>query len=135
LDTGFIELLYSPLGTTSNYSVITILHTLQITTVPAETYCEVQDGSVEMLMYSYMPLLHLFYYNYYYFMSLQPFVGTWPLLQFLNLFTVGRTPWTGDQPVARPLPTHRTNAHNTDMHALSGVPTHDPSVRASEDCS
>jgi hypothetical protein len=21
---------------------------------------------------------------------------------------VGRTPWTGDQPVARPLPTHRT---------------------------
>jgi hypothetical protein len=25
-----------------------------------------------------------------------------------NLYTVGRTPWTGDQPVARPLPTHRT---------------------------
>jgi hypothetical protein len=22
--------------------------------------------------------------------------------------TVDRTPWTGDQPVARPLPTHRT---------------------------
>jgi hypothetical protein len=28
--------------------------------------------------------------------------------QFLNLYTVGRTPWTGDQPVARALPTHRT---------------------------
>jgi hypothetical protein len=28
--------------------------------------------------------------------------------QFLNLKKVGRTPWTGDQPVARPLPTHRT---------------------------
>jgi hypothetical protein len=27
--------------------------------------------------------------------------------QFLNLYTVSRTPWTGDQPVARPLPTHR----------------------------
>jgi hypothetical protein len=27
---------------------------------------------------------------------------------FLILYTVGRTPWTGDQPVARPLPTHRT---------------------------
>jgi hypothetical protein len=26
-------------------------------------------------------------------------------LQFLNPKTVGRTPWTGDQPVARPLPT------------------------------
>jgi hypothetical protein len=25
----------------------------------------------------------------------------------LILYTVGRTPWTGDQPVARPLPTHR----------------------------
>jgi hypothetical protein len=28
--------------------------------------------------------------------------------QFLNLYTVGRTLWTGDQPVSRPLPTHRT---------------------------
>jgi hypothetical protein len=27
---------------------------------------------------------------------------------FLILYTVGRTPWTGDQRVARPLPTHRT---------------------------
>jgi hypothetical protein len=27
---------------------------------------------------------------------------------FLILYTVGRTPWTGDQPVARPLSTHRT---------------------------
>jgi hypothetical protein len=27
---------------------------------------------------------------------------------FLILYTVGRTPWTGDQPVARLLPTHRT---------------------------
>jgi hypothetical protein len=25
-------------------------------------------------------------------------------LQFLNPKTVGKTPWTGDQPVARPLP-------------------------------
>jgi hypothetical protein len=28
--------------------------------------------------------------------------------QFLILYTVGRTPWTGDQPVARPLPARRT---------------------------
>jgi hypothetical protein len=26
---------------------------------------------------------------------------------FLILYTVGRTPWTGDQPFARPLPTDR----------------------------
>jgi hypothetical protein len=28
---------------------------------------------------------------------------------FLILYTVGRTPWTGDQPVASPLPTHTTS--------------------------
>jgi hypothetical protein len=39
----------------------------------------------------------------------QPFVGSWPLLQFRNLFyTIGRSPWTSDQPVPRPLPAHRT---------------------------
>jgi hypothetical protein len=42
-------------------------------------------------------------------MALQPFVGPWPFLQFPNHFyTDRRTPWTGDQPVARLLPTHRT---------------------------
>jgi hypothetical protein len=41
-------------------------------------------------------------------MALQPFVGLWPLFQFLNLYTVGRTPWTGEQPVAGPIPTQRT---------------------------
>jgi hypothetical protein len=35
------------------------------------------------------------------------------LLQFLNPKTIGRTPWTGDQPDARSLPTHRTTqTHN-----------------------
>jgi hypothetical protein len=29
----------------------------------------------------------------------------------------------------------RTNAHNKDIHVLSGIQTHDPSVRASEDSS
>jgi hypothetical protein len=41
-------------------------------------------------------------------MALQPFVGPWPLFQFLDLYTVGRTPWTKDQLVAMPLTTHRT---------------------------
>jgi hypothetical protein len=36
-------------------------------------------------------------------------VGPLPLLQFRNRFyTDSMTPWTSDQPVARPLPTHRT---------------------------
>jgi hypothetical protein len=41
-------------------------------------------------------------------MAVQSIVGPWLPFQFLSLYTVGRTPWTGDQPVARPLPTHRT---------------------------
>jgi hypothetical protein len=41
-------------------------------------------------------------------MAERPFVGPWPLFNFLILYTVGSTPWKGDQPVTRPLPTHRT---------------------------
>jgi hypothetical protein len=40
-------------------------------------------------------------------MAVQPF-GPWLFFSFLILYTVGRTPWTGDQPVASPLPTRRT---------------------------
>jgi hypothetical protein len=43
--------------------------------------------------------------------TVQPFVGSSPLFSFLILYTAGRTSWTGDKPVARPLPTHRINAH------------------------
>jgi hypothetical protein len=41
-------------------------------------------------------------------MAVQPFVAPLPLFQFLNHIQVGRNPWTGDQPAARPLPTYRT---------------------------
>jgi hypothetical protein len=34
--------------------------------------------------------------------------GPRPLFQFLNPYTVSRTPWMGDQPAVRPLSTHRT---------------------------
>jgi hypothetical protein len=60
------------------------------------------------------------------------FFGPWPIFSFLILYTVCRTPWTGDQSVASPLPTHRKNAH-TDTHSLNGIRTHDSSVRACED--
>jgi hypothetical protein len=71
---------------------------------------------------------------------LQLFVGPWPLLQFRNLFyTVGRAPWMSDQPVARPLPTHRTiQTQNKRIHrhpCLSRIRTYDPRVRVSEDSS
>jgi hypothetical protein len=47
------------------------------------------------------------YFNYLA-MALQPFVGPRPHFSFVILDIVGRTPWTGDQPVAKPLPIHRT---------------------------
>jgi hypothetical protein len=50
---------------------------------------------------------------YYYYMALHPFVGPGRLFSFIILYTFGRTPWTGDRPVAWPLPTHRTTQkHN-----------------------
>jgi hypothetical protein len=58
-------------------------------------------------------------------MALQPFVGPWPLLQFRNLFTqaVGLYLHSGQHKL-------RINAY-TDIHALSGIRTHDTSLRAS----
>jgi hypothetical protein len=51
--------------------------------------------------------------------------------------TVGRTPSTGDQLVARPLTVHKhRKTHTTqtlNIHALCGIQTHGPGVRASED--
>jgi hypothetical protein len=75
-------------------------------------------------------------------MALQPLDGPWPLLQFRNLFfsqsvgflgrgirpSQGRYLHTGQHK-------HRINAHNKYIHALSGIQTHDLSVRASEDSS
>jgi hypothetical protein len=70
-------------------------------------------------------------------MALQPFVGRWALavFHFLDLIRVHRR-----QPVARPLPKHRTqkqnkHIHTPNIHALSGIRTHDHNVRASEDSS
>jgi hypothetical protein len=40
-------------------------------------------------------------------MTLRPFRSWW-FFSFLIICAVGRTPWTGDQPVARTLPTYRT---------------------------
>jgi hypothetical protein len=39
-------------------------------------------------------------------MVLQPCVGPWQLLQFLDIYRVSSIPCKGDQPVARPLPAH-----------------------------
>jgi hypothetical protein len=36
-----------------------------------------------------------------------PLLGLGCFFSSLTFYTVGRTPWTGDQSIARPLPTHR----------------------------
>jgi hypothetical protein len=74
-------------------------------------------------------------------MALQPIVGPWSLLQFRNLFftqSVGLLGRVISPSQGRYLHTrqhkHRINTY-TDIHALSGIRSHDPSVRASEDSS
>jgi hypothetical protein len=67
-------------------------------------------------------------------MPLQLFLRPWPRFQFHNPIH-GRTPWTGDQPVAWPLPTHRTaQTHNkrtqTSMPWVRFEPTTPSSERA-----
>jgi hypothetical protein len=52
-------------------------------------------------------------------MALQPFVGPWMLFQFMNLYTVGRTPKTVYEPVANPLPTHRYPCLEWDSNSRS----------------
>jgi hypothetical protein len=48
---------------------------------------------------------------------------------FSIIQTIGKTPWAGDQPAARPLP---MQDNQTDFHASSGIRTYDPSVWAGE---
>jgi hypothetical protein len=64
-----------------------------------------------------------------------PFIGPWPPVQFRNIFyTVGRTTWTSDQPVAKPLPTHRTtqNRINEHIHPCLEYDSNPRSQRSSE---
>jgi hypothetical protein len=57
-----------------------------------------------------------------------PLLGPDRFLSFLIPYTDGRAPWTEDYPVARPLPTRA----DTDMHALSGIQTHDPAFETTK---
>jgi hypothetical protein len=57
-------------------------------------------------------------------MALQPFDGPWPLFQFLN--PIHSREDTLDE---------GSDRRNTNIYTLSGIRTHDPSVRASEDSS
>jgi hypothetical protein len=54
---------------------------------------------------------------------LQLFIRPWPRLQLSNHFyTDARTPWTSDQPVAKPLPTHRTTRTQKKRNIQTSMP-------------
>jgi hypothetical protein len=57
-------------------------------------------------------------YSYYYFVinSSRAHFGPWPLFSVYWNYTVDRNPWVGDEPVARPLPTHRAHRINAHRH-------------------
>jgi hypothetical protein len=68
-----------------------------------------------------------------------PLLDLGRFFSFLVFYTVGRIPWTGDQPVARPLPAHKTTQtqkkHTQASMPLSGIRTHVPSICAGKDSS
>jgi hypothetical protein len=75
-------------------------------------------------------------YNIFFSQALQP---PWALasdFQFHEYFTDGRTHWTSDQLVARPLPKHRTaqtqnkHIHIPNIHIFCEIRIHDPGFRA-----
>jgi hypothetical protein len=53
-------------------------------------------------------ILLLYYYYYYYYYCSTALCWALAFFSFLILYTVGKTPSTGDQSVVRPLPTYRT---------------------------
>jgi hypothetical protein len=68
-------------------------------------------------------------------MALQPFVGPWPLFQFLDPIHSPEDSLDGGS-ARRKAPAYTQNDTNTKSahrhYSLSGIRTHDPSVRASE---
>jgi hypothetical protein len=70
-------------------------------------------------------------------MVLQPSIVPWPfssVLQSVGLLGRGMSPSQGLYLYIKQHK-HRINTYNTDIHALSGIRTHDLSVRAVEDSS
>jgi hypothetical protein len=53
--------------------------------------------------------------------ALQPFLGPWPLFQFLDVFTRTVSLWTSDHLVARLLPTNKT-AYTKHKHIQTSLP-------------
>jgi hypothetical protein len=73
--------------------------------------------------------LSYYFYTIIIFWLYGPFLGLGSFFSFLILYTVGRTPWTGDQPVARPLLTHRTTqTQNKSTHTFMPWVEFEPTI-------
>jgi hypothetical protein len=63
--------------------------------------------------------------SFFFSLAVQPPWALASAFQFYYHFTDGRTPWTSNQLVARPLPKHRAtqtqNKHTPNIHALCGI--------------
>jgi hypothetical protein len=88
-------------------------------------------AALPMATSKFSPYVHSFIHSS---MLLQHFVRPWPLLQFHNPFYKdGRTPWTGDQPVTKPLPTHRTTqTYNKRTQTYMPQVVFEPTIPASD---
>jgi hypothetical protein len=96
------QMLFSCPGRLIRHDLITLM------TLHAEPDYEVPHHVIFSFLFL-LPLCLSIYLSIYLSMALPPFVGLWLLFQFLDLFyTVGRTSWMEDKPVARPLPALRT---------------------------
>jgi hypothetical protein len=62
------------------------------------------NGKFTVIWSSKNRIIHSFIHQWLYY---SPLLGPGHFLSFVILYTVGRTSWTGDQPVARPLPIYR----------------------------
>jgi hypothetical protein len=84
--------------------------------------------------------LFIIYYYFYYYGStalcwaLAAFSVSWSYTQPVGLFGWGISPSQGLY-LHTEQHKYRINAHNSDIHALSGIRTHDPNVITSEDSS
>jgi hypothetical protein len=68
---------------------------------------------MSLFLFGWTPYIYLWLYS--------PFVGPWPLFSFLISYIVGKSPWTGDQPVARPLLARRTT-QNQNKRTQTSMP-------------
>jgi hypothetical protein len=95
--------------------------------VPLSLYEQQFDNAQLILSLCDSLFIHQWLYN--------PLLGPGPFFSFIILHIVGRTLWTGDQPIARPLPTHRTaqtqnKRTQTSMPRMGFKPTNQAFERA-----